>query len=167
MTVDGDPRLFALDKGTAEELMVHLASLREITQPTIHRARLDAITFTGAGGEITAQWLLDGDITDADAASNWRMTVPYAYPAEESAMTALRKNLTNLRLGAYVAEATAENLTAYGNTTLGTINESDGTCRKMDNLGEMLTIHEKPFVFFAKARYNVFVPHTTYLENGG
>lgn len=114
MTVDGDPRLFALDKGTAEDLMVHLASLREITQPTIHRARLDAITFTGAGGEITAQWLLDGDITDADAASNWRMTVPYAYPAEESAMTALRKNLTNLRLGAYVTEATAENLTAYG-----------------------------------------------------
>ena len=56
----------------------------------------------------------DGDITDADAASNWRMTVPYAYPAEESAMTALRKNLTNLRLGAYVTEATTENLTAYG-----------------------------------------------------
>ena len=33
MTVDGDPRLFALDKGTAEELMVHLASVRSPSPP--------------------------------------------------------------------------------------------------------------------------------------
>lgn len=114
MTVEGDSRLFALDKSTAENFNVTLSSLHPVTQPTIHQARLDDITFTGADGEILAHWTLAGEITDSDAAASWRMISPWAYPAEEEAMTNLRANLANLRLGAYVCEATEENLPEYG-----------------------------------------------------
>lgn len=114
MTVEGDTRLFALSRGIEEELDVSRAQLYPVTQPTIHQARLDAITFTGEDEEILAQWLLEGEITDSDAAASWRMTVPWSYPADEEAMTNLRKNLANLRLGAYVEEATAGNLATYG-----------------------------------------------------
>ena len=44
MTVEGDTRLFALSRGIEEELDVSRAQLYPVTQPTIHQARLDAIT---------------------------------------------------------------------------------------------------------------------------
>ena len=72
MTVEGDTRLFALSRGIEEELDVSRAQLYPVTQPTIHQARLDAITFTGEDEEILAQWLLEGEITDSDAAASWR-----------------------------------------------------------------------------------------------
>lgn len=71
MTVEGDTRLFALSRGIEEELDVSRAQLYPVTQPTIHQARLDAITFTGEDEEILAQWLLEGEITDSDAAASW------------------------------------------------------------------------------------------------
>ena len=143
MTVDGDDRLFAVDKGTAEDLMTSRASLWAVEQPTLHAARLDEITLTDANGSITAQWRLKGAITDSDAASNWYMTIPYAYPADESSMTTLRKNLSNLRLGAYVGEATSENLTAYGldapQQTL-TLHMAAGTTGRTDEAGVYSTV---------------------------
>ena len=42
------------------------------------------------------------------------MTAPVQYPAEGESMATLQANLANVRLGAYVGEATPENLAAYG-----------------------------------------------------
>ena len=143
MTVDGDPRLFALDMGTAEDLDISLSRLHPVTQPTIHQARLDEITFTGADGEILAQWTLEGNITDSDAAANWRMTFPWSYPADEEAMTNLRKNLSNLRLGAYVEQATQDNLADYGldaPTFILTLHMAAGTTGSVDEEGVYTTV---------------------------
>lgn len=113
MTVDGDPRLYALDNGTASELAVQKTTLHALTQPTLHKARFDSITLTDAQGDTLAQWTLQGDI-GGDADDRWLLTVPLTYPAEGERMSSLKENLEDLRLGAYVDAATAENLTLYG-----------------------------------------------------
>ena len=83
-----------------------------MTQPVIHKARIDSISFTT--GDQTLTWQLDGAITDADAEDRWMLTSPALYPAEGETITNLRTNLANLRLGSYVCQATDEALTAYG-----------------------------------------------------
>lgn len=114
MTVDGDDRLFALDRGTAENLILQRGTLRDIEQPTLHKARFDRITFaSGAEGTVFAQWELQGDIGN-DAIDRWLLTVPVRYLTDADVMTNLQANLANIRLGAYVSEATSENLTLYG-----------------------------------------------------
>lgn len=112
MTVDGDDRLFTFSRGMVEALFVSRDSLWEVQSPTIHKARIDRITLTGP--DSITQWALAGDITDADAADKWRITAPSTYPADAEAMASLLSSLSNLRLGAYVGPATAENLTACG-----------------------------------------------------
>ncbi|MBR4082460.1 MAG: DUF4340 domain-containing protein [Clostridia bacterium] len=114
MTVDGDPRLFAVDKGTAEGLSVERALLHPVTQPTLHKSRMAEITFYGSAGDVLAAWTLQGAITDSDAAGSWMMTAPYRYPVDAEAMDALRSNLANIRLGAYEGQATPDNLTRCG-----------------------------------------------------
>ena len=114
MTVDGDDRLFALDKGTVEELSIQRALLHPVEQPTLHKARMDEITFADGAGRVLARWQLDGAVTDSDASTAWRLTAPWPYPADEEAMDNLRSNLANIRLGAYEGEATAENLARCG-----------------------------------------------------
>lgn len=114
MTVDGDPRLFAVDKGTAEGLSVERALLHPVTQPTLHKARMAEITFADGAGHVLAQWTLQGDITQSDAAGSWLMTAPHRYPVDAEAMDNLRSNLANIRLGAYEGQATAENLSRCG-----------------------------------------------------
>lgn len=114
MTVDGDPHLFAVDKGTAEGLSVERALLHPVTQPTLHKARMAEITFADGAGNLLAAWTLQGEITDSDAAGSWLMTAPYRYPVDAEAMDALRSNLANIRLGAYEGQATAENLSRCG-----------------------------------------------------
>lgn len=114
MTVDGDDRLFALDRGTADDLTVDRALLYPVTQPVLHAARMDHITLTGADGDIIGEWMLEGSIGDADAADRWLLVAPVRYPAAADALTALKTNLAALRLGAYVGPATEENLTACG-----------------------------------------------------
>lgn len=112
MTVEGDERLFSFSRGMVEALFVSRDSLWEVESPTIHKARIDRITLTGP--ESTAQWTLAGDITDSDAADKWRITAPFAYPADADAMSTLLSNIANLRLGAYIGPATEENLLACG-----------------------------------------------------
>ena len=114
MMLDGDDRLFSLDKGTFDTLNIDASLLHAVTQPTIHKARIDRITLTGASGAATAEWALQGSITDADAASQWRMLVPHQYPADGDMLASLRENLAGLRLGAFVCDATPEALAAYG-----------------------------------------------------
>lgn len=113
MTAQGDSRLFAMDKGSAEELMVERAALHTVTQPTLHKARFDRITLTDGQGQVTAQWSLQGSI-GGNAQDRWLLTAPVQYPADGESISTLQDNLVNLRLGAYVGEATPENLTVFG-----------------------------------------------------
>lgn len=113
MLVEGDDRLFALDKGSAEELMVERALLHPVTQPTLHKARFDRITLADGQGNVLADWMLRGAI-GGNALDRWLLTAPVRYPVDGEAMDALQDNLLNLRLGAYVGAATPENLSEYG-----------------------------------------------------
>jgi len=112
MTVDGRSALYAIDKGTADIFTTSRPLLRAITQPTLHEQRFDRITLTSPGG--TVEWALTGAIGDSDALERWRLLQPMAYPADASAMESLRAHIASLRLGAWVAEATAESRARYG-----------------------------------------------------
>lgn len=112
MTVEGDDRLFALDQSTAEALTLERRLMHAVEQPVLHKARMDEITLITPQG--TLQWRLAGSIKDADAADRWLLVSPYRYPADGAALENLRTTLENLRLGAYVDEATEENLARYG-----------------------------------------------------
>lgn len=114
MLVDGDERLFAIDRGTVEDLAVDRSLLRPVTQPTLHAARFDWIMLTGAEDAAIGAWSLEGDIGDADAGDRWHLTAPMRYPADAEAVGTLKQNLASLRLGAYVGPATPENLGLYG-----------------------------------------------------
>ncbi len=112
MTVDGDPRLYALDTDSAEALYQDRQLLYEVVQPTIHAARLDGIRLLRDGQ--TLAWELEGSVKAMDAIDRWMLTEPFSYQADGDSMTTLMKNLENLRLGAYVCEASPENMAAYG-----------------------------------------------------
>lgn len=112
MTVEGDDRLFTFSRGMVEALFVSRDSLWDVASPVIHKARIDRLTLTAP--DAVTQWTLQGHITDMDAADKWFVTAPFTYPADADAMSTLLANAANLRLGAYVGPATAENLAAYG-----------------------------------------------------
>lgn len=112
--LEGDSRLLSVSRGVAEELYVTRSSLHTVTQPTIHADRVDEITLMDAQGNITMQWVLDGEITDTDAEDRWRMTVPVTYPADADSLITLRKSAAALRLGEYLCDTTAETLARYG-----------------------------------------------------
>ncbi len=112
MLLSGDDRLFAFSIGSVESLFVNRETLRKVSQPTLHKARIDRITLTE--GDSVIQWALDGHITDADAIDKWRITAPISYPADSSAMEQLLSSVSQLHLSAYIAPATPDNLTKYG-----------------------------------------------------
>lgn len=112
--IDGDDCLYALGTGFVDALFVSEESLWEVTQPTLHKARIDRITLRGSDGSIQTEWVLQADIADSDALDRWQITAPFSYPAAADSMTTLLANAANLRLGAYVAPATPENLALYG-----------------------------------------------------
>lgn len=113
LLLDDDARLFALSNGSVESIFVNRDTLRSVTQPTLHKARIDRIRLSDTKG-LQAEWTLDGAITDTDATDHWQITHPMRYPADSTAMANLLANIANLRLGAYVCPATAETLTAHG-----------------------------------------------------
>lgn len=113
MLVEGDPRLFALDRGSAEAMMVERATLFPVEQPALHKARFDRITLEDGNGTTRAEWVLQGEI-GGNAQDRWLLTAPLQYPADGESISTLQDNLVNLRLGAYVGQATAENLAACG-----------------------------------------------------
>ena len=138
MLIDGENRLFALDVTTAEDFAVERALLHTVVQPTIHAARIDRISFVNEAGEENA-WELDGDITDSDAEDRWVLTSPARYPADGESLSNLRKNLANLHLGAYVGEATEENLRKYGFDSIRftlTIHQAAGDMQTANTSGE-------------------------------
>jgi hypothetical protein len=138
MTIDGDDRLLTIASGTVTELSREKALMHSVTQPTLHKARMDDITFADGNGNTILHWTLQGEITDSDASSSWQMVYPYTYPTDEESMTNLRTNLSNLHLGAFVGEATEENLTTYGFDEprfILTIHQAAGTTNTTDDDG--------------------------------
>ncbi len=113
LTVEGDDRLYAVSSAVAEDLNVEYAVLRPVPRPEIYSALLDTITVTD-GGKTSAEWKLQGQVIDRDAGSNWTVTVPFRYPADEEAIQNIKKSAENIRLGVYTAPATEENLRQYG-----------------------------------------------------
>lgn len=112
MTVEGDPRLYALNTSSASALMQQRRALRSVTQPTIYRALLDSIRIVRPDASIV--WTLEGSPEASDAIDHWLLTEPIRYPVDGQRMSTLQKNLENVRLGVYVCEATPETLSQYG-----------------------------------------------------
>ena len=110
--IEGEKRLLAIDTGTAADLSVDEAHLREARQPGLEKNRIDRVRVRDASGE--RAWTLEGLITDADAADRWYLTEPFRYPADSDRMDSLRENLALFRVGAYVCEDTPENRAEYG-----------------------------------------------------
>lgn len=113
LLVDGDQRLFALDRGTVEGLAINRANLLQVDQPVLHADRMDRITLSGEDGTRFV-WALEGSITDGNADDRWIMVEPYRYPADGSVIRNLRKTLEHLYIGPKEAAATPGNLPAYG-----------------------------------------------------
>ena len=113
VTTDGDERLYAVASSLVEDLNVEYELLHPVPRPEIYAALLDRITVQD-GEKTIAEWTLQGAVEDRDAASNWAVTEPFFYPADEEKTENLKKSAENLRLGAYTAPATEENLAKYG-----------------------------------------------------
>jgi hypothetical protein len=80
--------------------MVEQTLLHPITQPVIHKARIDRITLRGADGDLTAAWELQGARSPTgDASVKWFMTAPWQYPADGESIANLRTNLAKLPPG--------------------------------------------------------------------
>ena len=113
VTADGDDRLYAVSAAVVEDLNIEFELLHPVPRPEIYASLLDRITLYDSEKVVT-EWALQGEITDRDAAVNWAVTAPFRYPADEETMKKLKKSAENLRLGAYTAPATEENLEKYG-----------------------------------------------------
>ena len=114
MLMEGDDRLFGVDAGTVQDLSIDRELLHEVPELPVMKALLDRITVRDGEGNITAEWALEGRLTDSDAGVNWRITQPFVYAADEETMDALRENAANLTLGAWIGRANEENLEAAG-----------------------------------------------------
>ena len=114
MTVDGDPRLYAVAGSLAEDLQVEQELLHPVVQPEIQQSRIDRITVMDGDENVVAEWSLAGSITDADAGSSWRVSFPVEYPVDQDQMVSLKKNAENLRVGLYVEEGSAGYPEKYG-----------------------------------------------------
>ena len=112
MLMDGDDRLFAFSNGSVDALFVNRDTLRKVSQPPLHKARIARVTLHTPAGVI--EWTLEGDIHDADAIDRWQITQPFQYPADAAAMTRLLTSVAGVHLGAYVGPATPEKLAACG-----------------------------------------------------
>ena len=114
MSITGDDRLFAVAAGTVQDLNIEKELLHPSATPEILGALLDRITVKNGNGSIRAEWALQGQVSDRDAAENWLLTAPAVYPADYDTMKNLRDSAEDLRLGVYIGEATEEELKRCG-----------------------------------------------------
>ena len=114
MSITGDDRLFAVAAGTVQDLNIEKELLHPSATPEILGALLDRITVKNGNGSIRAEWALQGQVSDRDAAENWLLTEPAVYPADYDTMKNLRDSAEDLRLGVYIGEATEEELKRCG-----------------------------------------------------
>ncbi len=113
MSVDNGDTLYAVSAGFFQDLNLNREQLRPVTQPEILEALLDRINFRFADGT-ERNWQLRGEVTDSEAGTEWLITEPFTYPADEESIGNLKSAASGLRLGAWVAEATEEQLAEYG-----------------------------------------------------
>ena len=113
LTVDGDDRLYAVSPGLVDDLNTEKDLLHTVRQPEIHEALLDRIEVNRTGAQAVC-WELQGQITDRDAGTNWMITSPMRYPADEETIGNLKQSAGNLRMGVYLGDATESNLEKYG-----------------------------------------------------
>ena len=149
MLVDGDDRLFAFSNGSVDALFVNRDTLRKVSQPPLHKARIDRVTLTTPAGR--TEWTLMGDIHDADAIDRWEITQPVQYPADATAMSNLLTSVAGIHLGAYIGPATPEKLATCGfdvprltidiHMDAGTIatNSASGSAEAIDYPAQTLT----------------------------
>ena len=97
----GDTRLYTVSADTYRDLSVEREGLHAVPELAIYAALLDRISLRDAEGRTKAEWALEGQITDQDAGCSWRVTVPFAYPADEETLSQMKKSAENLRLGAW------------------------------------------------------------------
>ena len=114
MTAEGDDRLFAVSSTIVEDMNMEYAVLHPVPKPEIYGALLDRITVADADGNVIAEWTLQGKITDRDAASNWAVTVPFTYPADEESIKNLKKSAENIHLGVYTGQVGDDMPEEYG-----------------------------------------------------
>ncbi len=114
MIVDGDDRLFAVAKGTVDDLNTEKELLHPVHELQIRSALLDRITVKNGDGTVRQEWTLQGQVSDRDAAENWLLTQPFIYPADYDAMKNLRDSAEKLTLGVYVGNAEEEALKQCG-----------------------------------------------------
>ena len=112
--LQGDPGLYLASADLIELFSTEVSALRAVDQPVIHQERIDRITLKDGTGAVTAEWVQDADILAEDAMYAWRMTAPFQYPCDVTAMQDLTATLSQLYLGSDVAQATEENLAQYG-----------------------------------------------------
>lgn len=114
MLIDGDDRLYAVSHALAEDLDIEKEALHPVTQPEIYPVLLDRVTVYGKDGKEQAEWRLRGDITDQDAGTNWEVTAPFRYCADETFIENLKTSAGNLRMGVYLGDATEDFLAECG-----------------------------------------------------
>ncbi len=143
MTVDGDPRLFAAATSLLTDLQIEKELLYPVTQPEIQSQRMDRITVWTGEGKKRIEWVLDGQITDTDAAEEWMLNEPFRYPADFDTMTSLRQNAAGLRLGLYVGPAKEQDLRDLGLETPERVLEihmAAGTTGQISEGGALQTV---------------------------
>ena len=114
MTVDGDDRLYAVSPALADDLDYEKEMLHPVTQPEIYPVLADRISVYGKDGRLKAEWQLQGAVTDQDAGTNWIITAPFRYPADDGIIENLKTSAGNLRMGIYLEDASEEHLAARG-----------------------------------------------------
>ena len=123
MTVDGDDRLYAVAAGTVEDLNTEKELLHPVHELQIRSALLDRITVKNGDTTIRYEWVLQGQVSDRDAAENWLLTKPFTYPADYDTMSNMRDSAENLKLGVYIGNAEEEALKQCGLDTPSAIIE--------------------------------------------
>ncbi len=113
LTVEGDRRLMTVSSGTLRDLAVEKELLHPVEQPGIIKALTDRITLRESG-EPVKEWRLRGNPAAPDAGTNWLVTAPFEYPADEETVGRLLECSEELRLGTYVGDAEPELLAACG-----------------------------------------------------
>jgi hypothetical protein len=111
--LEGNPGLYLASADLIELFDQDVTAFHHVDQPIIHHQCIDRITIESSGAVETA-WELTADITDQDALSAWRMTVPYSYPCDSTAMDTLLNAMEKLYLGSFVSKATEEAKKSYG-----------------------------------------------------
>ncbi len=112
--LDGDPNLYLASADLYEMFVDEVNFLHHVSQPVIHRQRINQITIKSGDGEMLGDWQLETDITDEQALSSWRMTSPYSYPCDAEAMDTLLRAMEKLYLGRFVSKATDLAKAQYG-----------------------------------------------------